>query len=84
MIASTAEEPPAVAKPKYKIPELTTYELRDYRHALEKAIAFAGEQNPAAPAPADPALADPALADLQARLDAVIAEQDDRARIARA
>jgi len=79
MIASTAEEPPAVAKPKYKIPELTTYELRDYRHALEKAIAFAGEQNPAAPA-----LADPALADLQARLDAVIAEQDDRARIARA
>ena len=74
MIASTAEEPPAVAKPKYKIPELTTYELRDYRHALEKAIAFAGEQDPAAPA----------LADLRARLDAVIAEQDDRARIARA
>ena len=73
MTAKAAEQPPAVEKPKHKIPELTTYELRDYRHALEQAIAFFGEQNPAAPA----------LADLQARLDAVIAEQDDRARIAR-
>jgi hypothetical protein len=73
MLARAAEEPPAVAKPKYKIPELTTYELRDYRHALERAIAFFGERDPAAPA----------LADLRARLDAVIAEQDDRERIAR-
>jgi hypothetical protein len=72
MLARAADEPPAVAKPKHKIPELTTYELRDYRHALEQAIAFFGEQDPAAPA----------VAGLRARLDAVIAEQDERARIA--
>jgi hypothetical protein len=74
MTAKAAAQPPAVEKPKHKIPELTTYELRDYRHALEQAIASFGEQARAAPA----------RADLQARLDAVIAEQDERARIARA
>jgi hypothetical protein len=74
MTAKAAAQPPAVEKPKHKIPELTTYELRDYRRALEKAIAFFGEQERVAPA----------RADLQARLDAVIAEQDERARIARA
>jgi hypothetical protein len=53
---------------------LTTYELRDYRRELEEAIAFYDEQHPVSPAPAE----------LRARLDAVIAEQDDRVRIARA
>jgi hypothetical protein len=61
-------------KPRHKISELTTYELRDYRRELEEAIAFYDEQHPVSPAPAE----------LRARLDAVIAEQDDRARIARA
>ena len=70
----TAQQPPAVAKPKHKLPELTTYELRDYRRELEKAIAFSDTQDPVPPV----------RADMQARLDAVIAEQDDRTRIARA
>ena len=74
MIAKIAAEPPAVEKPQHKLPELTTYELRDYRHELEKAIAFSGQEHPVPPA----------RAALQARLDAVLAEQDDRARIARA
>jgi hypothetical protein len=72
--AEIAEQAPAVEKPKHKLPELTTYELRDYRRELEKAIAFFGRPHPVPPA----------RAALQARLDAVIAEQDDRARIARA
>jgi hypothetical protein len=53
---------------------LTTYELRDYRRELEKAIAFFDQQHPVPPA----------RATLQSRLDAVIAEQADRVRIARA
>jgi hypothetical protein len=65
---------PVVEKPKHKLSELTTYELRDYRRELEKAIAFFDQQHPV------PA----ARAALQARLDAVIGEQDDRVRIARA
>ncbi len=73
-ITETTEQPPAVEKPKHKLSELTTYELRDYRRELEKAIAFFDKQDPV-----------PAVrADMHARLDAVIAEQDDRARIARA
>jgi hypothetical protein len=65
---------PAVEKPKHKLSQLTTYELRDYRRELEKAIAFFGQQQPVPPA----------RDALQVRLDAVIAEQDDRVRIARA
>ena len=63
-----------VEKPKHRLSELTTYELRDYREELEKAISFVDQQRPA------PA----ARAALEARLDAVLAEQDDRKRIARA
>jgi hypothetical protein len=48
--------------------------LRDYRRELEQAIAFFDRQ---APVP-------PAGAQLRARLDAVLAEQDERARLARA
>jgi hypothetical protein len=48
--------------------------LRDYRRELEKAIAFFDQQKPVPPA----------RDALRARLDAVIAEQDDRVRIARA
>jgi hypothetical protein len=69
-----AESPAAVEKPKHKLAELTTYELRDYRRELEKAIAFFDQQHPVPPA----------RGALQARLDAVIGEQADRVRIARA
>jgi hypothetical protein len=46
--------------------------LRDYRRQLESAIAFFDRQNPVPPA----------RDRLQARLDAVVAEQEERARIA--
>jgi hypothetical protein len=74
MTARTAAQPPAVEKPKHKLSQLTTYELRDYRRELEKAIAFFDQQHPVPPA----------RATLQFRLDAVIVEQADRTRIARA
>jgi hypothetical protein len=53
---------------------MTTFELRDYRHQLGNAIAFFDKQDPVPPV----------RWDLQAALDAVIAEQDDRRRLARA
>jgi hypothetical protein len=59
---------------RFPLHAMTTYELRDYRHDLEQAIAFFDRQ---APVP-------PASAQLRARLDAVLAEQDERARLARA
>jgi hypothetical protein len=66
-----AEPLPAVGKPPFKLSELTTYELRDYRRALEEAVASAATQAPARVV-------------MQGRLDAVAAEQDDRAQLARA
>jgi hypothetical protein len=54
--------------------QCTTFELRDYRRQLESAIAFFGRQDPVPPA----------RDRLQAKLDAVIAEQESRKRIARA
>jgi hypothetical protein len=62
----------SVNRPKHPLHALTTYELRDYRRDLEKAIAFFDQQ---APVP-------PARQRLQAELDDVTAEQDDRARLA--
>jgi hypothetical protein len=62
------------AEPKHPLHAMTTYELRDYRRQLEQAIAFFAKQ---APVP-------PARDRLQASLDAVLAEQDERARIAHA
>ena len=53
---------------------LTTFELRDYRRQLEAAIAFFDKQDPVPPA----------RADLQAALDGMIAEQDDRKKLANA
>jgi hypothetical protein len=50
-------------------PALTSYELRDYRRLLERAIEGI---SPGAPVQAA----------LRAKLDAVLAEQDDRARMA--
>jgi hypothetical protein len=51
---------------------MTTYELRDYRRQLERAIASFDTKNPVPPA----------RGRLQAKLDAVAAEEDERARIA--
>jgi hypothetical protein len=70
----SAHQPPAVDQPKHPLHALTTAELSGYRRQLESAIAFFGTQSPV-----------PAVRGrLQTALDAVRAEQDDRARIARA
>ena len=65
-------EPVTVAPPKHAMHALTTYELRDYRRQLEHAIAFLDKQTPVPPA----------RDRLQAKLDEVLAEQDQRAKIA--
>jgi hypothetical protein len=73
---STAATPqtPTVDQPEHPLHALTAYELGYYRRRLENAIAFLGKQDPV-----------PAIrVDMQAALDRVIAEQDDRARIAAA
>jgi hypothetical protein len=64
-------EPVIVAPPKHPLHALTTYELRDYRRDLERAIKEI---------PPDASV----QAVLHRKLDAVIAEQDDRARLAAA
>jgi hypothetical protein len=73
---STAATPqtPTVDQPEHPLHALTTYELAYYRRRLENAIAFLSKQDPV------PAIRD----DIQAALNRVIAEQDDRARIAAA
>jgi hypothetical protein len=68
-----AGQPPAVEQPKHRLCALTTFELRNYRRQIENAIAFFGKQDPVPPV----------RDDLQATLADVIAEQDDRDRIAR-
>ncbi len=67
-------DPVTVDPPKHPLPALTTFELRDFRRDLERAIAFFDRQDPVPPA----------RRRLQARLDDVLAEQDERARLARA
>ncbi len=63
-----------VDPPKHPLHALTTYELRDYRRELERAIAICDGQTSVSPT----------RAQLQARLDDVVAEQDDRKRLANA
>jgi hypothetical protein len=63
---------PTIAEPKHPLHAMTTYELRDHRRDLERAIAFFDRQTPVPPA----------RNRLQASLDDVIDEQDDRARLA--
>ena len=63
---------PVVAQPKHPLPAMTTFELRDYRRQLESAIAYFDQQDPVPPA----------RDRLQAKLDEILAEQDQRARIA--
>ena len=68
MIADTGP----VEQPKHPLYALTTYELASHRRRLERSIAFFDATNPV------PSARD----DLETRLDAVIAEQEDRARLA--
>jgi hypothetical protein len=67
-------EPLSVEPPKRALHALTTFELRDYRRQLERAIAFFDRQD----------FVPPARDRLQAQLDDVTAEEDERARLARA
>ncbi len=64
-----SQSPMTVEPPKHPVHALTTYELRDYRRDLEHAIR---EIAPDAPVQAH----------LRHKLDAVLAEQEDRARLA--
>ncbi|HEY2261441.1 MAG TPA: hypothetical protein VGI96_02315 [Streptosporangiaceae bacterium] len=58
-------------KPPHPLPALTTYELKDYRLLLERAL---GDKQIGRA---------PIAADLQARLDQVMAEEEQRQRIRR-
>jgi hypothetical protein len=62
--------PVTVDPPKHPLPAMTTYELRDYRRQLEQTIAILDQAQP--------------RDRWQAALDSVVAEQDERARLARA
>jgi hypothetical protein len=61
--------PVTVTRPEHPLHALATYELRDYRRDLERAIKGIAPDAPV-------------QADLRRKLDAVITEQDDRARLA--
>jgi hypothetical protein len=65
-------EPANVETPRRPTAQMTTFELRDYRRQLEGAVEWFGKQDPVPPA----------WNRLQATLDAVIAEQAERARLA--
>jgi hypothetical protein len=67
-------QPVTVDQPKHPLHAMTTFELRDYRRQLESAIGFFDKQDPAPPA----------RDQLQAKLDAVYAEQADRKKLANA
>ncbi len=69
---TTAGSAPAVEQPKHPVHALTTFELRDYRRQLERAVASFDTKDPVSTV----------RGDLQAALDDVIAEQADRKRIA--
>jgi len=65
-------QPPQVDQPKHPLRALTTFELRNHRRQIEDAITFVGKQDPVPPV----------RDDLQATLNDVTAEQDDRRKIA--
>ena len=67
MPAETADQPDRPPHPLYA---MTTYELRDYREQLEHALEGAVTGGT------------PTAARLREQLDAVLAEQDDRKRLA--
>jgi hypothetical protein len=67
-----ATDPATVAEPKHPLYTLTTSELSGHRRRLENAIASCDGMD----------VVPQAWGDLQARLDDVIAGQDDRTRLA--
>jgi hypothetical protein len=67
-----AIDPAAVAPPKHPLYALTTSELSEHRRQLERALAHCDGMDPVPRA----------RGDLRARLDDVIAEQDDRTKLA--
>jgi hypothetical protein len=67
-------ESASVEPPKHPLGQMTTSELCDYRRQLEGAITFFDKQDPVPPA----------RNRLQATLDAVLAEEEDRKRLANA
>ena len=69
---AATQQMPAVDQPKHPLHALTTYELTYYRRRLENAIAFLDKQDPVPPV----------RGDLQAALDGVLGEQNERAQIA--
>ncbi|HLK73164.1 MAG TPA: hypothetical protein VKU77_05900 [Streptosporangiaceae bacterium] len=69
---AATQQIPAVDQPKHPLHALTTYELTYYRRRLENAIAFLDKQDPVPPV----------RGDLQAALDGVLGEQNERAQIA--
>jgi hypothetical protein len=73
MPATTApDHASAPGRPRHPLPALATFELASYRRQLEDAIGSCQREDPAAEV----------LADLRGALAEVIAEQEDRARIA--
>jgi hypothetical protein len=64
-----SQPPTPVEPPRHPVYALTTYELRDYRRDLERGIKGISPDAPV-------------QADLRRKLDAVIAEQEDRVRLA--
>jgi len=66
-------DPVTVEQPKHPLHALTTFELRGLRRQFERAIAYFDTKDPVPPV----------RGDLQARLEDVIAEQEDRVRLAR-
>ena len=68
---ATAEQPPPVDEPKHPLAQLTTYELNAYLRQLRAAVTFYERTR------------SPALALMRDKLAQVVAEQEDRARLAR-
>ena len=67
-------DPATAEPPKHPLHALATFELTAYRRRLEKAIAYSDRQDPVPPF----------RADLQSALNAVLAEQDSRQKLAEA
>jgi len=65
-------EPETIAPPRHPLHALATFELTGYRRRIENAIAYLDRQDPVPPL----------RADLQAALDAVLAEQESRKKLA--
>jgi hypothetical protein len=65
-------DPAAVEPPGYPLYALATFELTGYRRRIENALAYLDRQDPVPPF----------RTDLQAALDAVLAEQDSRQKLA--